>query len=122
MSLQSTKAFARIVTLDPAATEILFELGLGERVVAVSHDSDFPPEARNRPVVSFSKLGNLDDSKEIGDRVKEFVERGESLYEVDSNGLTSLGADLVITQNLCGLCAVSSLDVERAVSRMTNDS
>ncbi len=119
MSLQSTRTFRRIVTLDPAATEILFKLGLAEKIVGVSHDSDFPSEARNRPVVSFSKLGNLEDSKEIDDRVKEFVKRGESLYDVNSDRLMELGADLIITQDLCGLCAVSSSDVEKAVSRTT---
>ncbi len=113
-------SFRRIVTLDPAATEILFKLGLGERVVAISHDSDFPREATERPVVSFSKLGNLDDSKEIDDRVKEFVKRGETLYDVNSDKLTSLEADLIITQDLCGLCAVSSSDVNKAISRMTS--
>ncbi len=117
MSVQST-IFNRIVTLDPAATEILFKLGIQDRVVAVSHDSDFPSEATNRKVVSFSKLGNLDDSKEIDLRVKEFARRGESLYDIDSDQLTKLGADLIITQDLCGLCAVSSSDVEKAVSRM----
>ncbi len=119
MSLQTTRTFRRIVTLDPAATEILFKLGLGEKIVAVSHDSDFPSETRNRPVVSFSKLGNLEDSKEIDDRVKEFVKRGESLYDVNSDQLIELGTDLIITQDLCGLCAVSTSDVERALSRTT---
>ncbi len=119
MSTQIAKRFNRIVTLDPAATEIFFKLGVGDRVVAVSHDSDFPAEAMKCPVVSFSKLGKLDDSKEIDDRVKEFVKRGESLYDVDGEQLMSLEADLVVTQDLCGLCAVSSSDVERAVSRMS---
>lgn len=68
--------------------------------------------------MSFSKLGELEDSKQIDDRVKAFVSRGESLYEVDSDKLSRLDVDLIVTQDLCGLCAVSSSDVEGAVSRM----
>jgi iron complex transport system substrate-binding protein len=118
MSIQRVNKFSRIASLDPAATEILFALGAGDRVVAVSHDSDYPETAKTRTVVSFSKLDKLEDSKQIDDRVKEFVKRGESLYQVDNNMLSELDVDLVVTQDLCGLCAVSSPDVENAISRM----
>jgi len=118
MSIQRTQKFSRIASLDPAATEMLFALGAGDRVVAISHDSDYPETVRTRTVVSFSKLGNLEDSKQIDDRVKEFVNRGESLYQVNNDILSERDVDLVITQDLCGLCAVSSADVENAVSRM----
>ena len=110
--------FMRIASLDPAATEILFALGVGDRVVAVSHDSDYPETAKTRTVVSSSKLGVLQDSKEIDDRVKEFVNRGESLYRINNDVLSNLDVDLVVTQDLCGLCAVSSADVNDALSRM----
>jgi iron complex transport system substrate-binding protein len=110
--------FMRIASLDPAATEILFALGVGDRVIAVSHDSDYPEVVKTRTVVSFSKLGDLQDSKEIDDRVKEFVNRGESLYRVNNAVLSNLDVDLVVTQDLCGLCAVSSADVSDALSRM----
>ncbi len=118
MSIQSTEKFSRIASLDPAATEMLFALGAGDRVVAVSHDSDFPETVKTKTIVSFSKLGNLEDSKQIDDRVKEFVNRGESLYQVNNEMLSELDVDLVVTQDLCGLCAVSSADVEDAISRM----
>jgi iron complex transport system substrate-binding protein len=118
MSVQRTEKFSRIASLDPAATEILFALGAGDRVVAVSHDSDYPETVRTKTIVSFSKLGNLEDSKQIDDRVKEFVNRGESLYQVNNEMLSELDVDLVVTQDLCGLCAVSSADVEEAISRM----
>jgi len=118
MSIQRAHKFSRIASLDPAATEILFALGAGDRVVAVSHDSDYPGTARTKTVVSSSKLGKLEDSKQIDDRVKEFVKRGESLYQVDSSMLSQLDVDLVVTQDLCGLCAVSRADVEGVVSRM----
>lgn len=110
--------FMRIASLDPAATEILFALGVGDRVIAVSHDSDYPETVKTSTVVSFSKLGDLQHSKEIDDRVKEFVNRGESLYQINSDVLSSLDVDLVVTQDLCGLCAVSSADVSDALSRM----
>ena len=97
---------------------MLFALGAGDRVVAVSHDSDYPETAKTRTVVSFSKLDKLEDSKQIDDQVKEFVKRGESLYQVDDKTLSELDVDLVVTQDLCGLCAVSSADVENAISRM----
>lgn len=64
------------------------------------------------------KLGNLEDSKQIDDRVKEFVNRGESLYQVNNDMLSKLDVDLVVTQDLCSLCAVSSADVEDAISQM----
>jgi len=118
MSVQRTEKFSRIASLDPAATEMLFALGAGDRVVAVSHDSDYPETVRTKTIVSFSKLGNLEDSKQIDDRVKEFVNRGESLYQVNDDMLSELDVDLVVTQDLCGLCAVSSADVEEAISRM----
>lgn len=70
-------------------------------------------KAKNRKVVSFSKLGNLDDSKERDLLVKEFGSRGESLYYVDSDQLTKLDADLITTQDLCSLSAVSSSDAEK---------
>jgi iron complex transport system substrate-binding protein len=118
MSAQRAQNFSRIASLDPAATEMLFALGAGDRVVAISHDSDYPETARARTIVSFSKLGDLEDSKQIDDRVKEFVNRGESLYQVNNEILSKLDVDLVVTQDLCGLCAVSSADVEDAISRM----
>ena len=118
MSIQRIEKFSRIASLDPAATEMLFALGAGDRVVAVSHDSDYPETVRTKTIVSRSKLGNLEDSKQIDDRVKEFVSRGESLYQVNNEMLSELDVDLVVTQDLCGLCAVSSADVEDAISRM----
>jgi iron complex transport system substrate-binding protein len=101
----------RIVSLLPSATEILFSLGLDAEVVGVSYDCDFPPQVSQRRVVVDSRIPPGLPSLEIDRRVREYVERGESLYIVNAEALRKLAPDLVVTQDLCLVCAASPDDL-----------
>lgn len=107
----------RIVSLLPSATEILFALGLGEEVVGVSHECDFPAEARSRRVVIHSRLPHDATPGEIDRLVREYVGRGESLYSVDAEALEELQPDLIVTQDLCQVCAASPDDLATTLAR-----
>src|ERR1700720_80669 len=101
----------RIVSLLPSATEILFSLGLDAEVVGVSYDCDFPPQVSERRVVVDSRIPPGLTSLEIDRQVREYVERGESLYTVNADALKELAPDLVVTQDLCLVCAASPDDL-----------
>ena len=107
----------RIVSLLPSGTEIVFALGLEREIVGVSHECDFPPQARNKPVVIHSRLPHDAPSAEIDRLVRECVSRGESLYCVDVEKLEELHPDLIITQDLCHVCAASPDDLATALTR-----
>src|SRR5258707_11969911 len=107
----------RIVSLMPSATEILFALGLDREIVGVSHECDFPPLARTKPVVIHSRLPHDAPPAEIDRLVSEYVHRGESLYAVDAALLESLAPDLIVTQDLCHVCAASPDDLGAALTR-----
>jgi iron complex transport system substrate-binding protein len=110
----------RIVSLLPSATEILFALGLGDNVVGVSHECDFPAAARTKEVVIQSRVKKDATPGEIDAQVRDFVSRGESLYAVDADLLENLKPDLILTQDLCHVCAASPDDLATALSRFSN--
>jgi iron complex transport system substrate-binding protein len=97
----------RIVSLLPSATESLFALGLGDELVARTHECDFPPEAARLPVVTRSTLA-LDgqSSGRIEDLVALAAREGRSLYEVDAQAIVALDPDLVVAQDICDVCAI----------------
>ncbi len=101
----------RIVSLVPSATEMLFALGLGEQVVAVTHECDYPPAVRELPRVTRDVLPAGLTAAQIDAAVKERTLRGESIYELDTDALQELSPDLIVTQALCAVCAVSYDDV-----------
>jgi iron complex transport system substrate-binding protein len=101
----------RIVSLVPHATELLFALGLGEDVVAVTHECDFPLEALQRPRITRDVLPGGLSAAEIDAAVRERTLAGESIYELDRDALAALEPDLIVTQALCPVCAVSYDDV-----------
>jgi iron complex transport system substrate-binding protein len=107
----------RIVSLLPSATEILFALGLDKEVVGVSHECDFPVEARGRRVVIHSRLPHDASPAEIDRLVREYCSRGESLYSVDAVALAELEPDLIVTQDLCQVCAASPDDLATTLAR-----
>src|SRR5580704_738725 len=107
----------RIVSLLPSATEILFALGVDQEVVGVSHECDFPPQARTRRVVIHSRLPHDAPPAEIDRLVREYVGRGESLYSVDAEALAELEPDLIVTQDLCQVCAASPDDLATTLAR-----
>ncbi|MBV9604304.1 MAG: cobalamin-binding protein [Solirubrobacterales bacterium] len=105
----------RIVSLIPSATETLFALGLGPDVIAVTHECDYPPAARELPKITRDVLEPGLTPREIDAAVKERTLAGESIYELDDELLHDLRPDLIITQELCAVCAVSYDDV-RAIA------
>ncbi len=107
----------RIASLLPSATEILFALGLDREIVGVSHECDFPLQARTKPVVIHSRIPHDASPAETDRLVSEYMHRGESLYAVDAEVLEALAPDLIITQDLCHVCAASPDDLAAALAR-----
>lgn len=102
----------RIASLLPSATEICCALGLADEIVAVTHECDYPPEIHGRPVVVRPLVDSRAPSGEIDAQVEAAVARGESLYRIDADALATAHPDLVITQDLCHVCALPSMDVD----------
>ncbi|HSK17313.1 MAG TPA: ABC transporter substrate-binding protein [Gaiellaceae bacterium] len=103
----------RICSLVPAATEVLFALGLGARVVGVTHECDWPPEAAGRAVVTASLLQTGDlSSVEIDHAVAGTASEGRPLYAIDEEEWAAIAPDVVVAQELCDVCAVSTDQVE----------
>ena len=109
----------RIVSLVPSATEMLFALGAGRDVVAVTHECDFPPEAEELPKVTRDLIdrGHM-AADEIDHAVRTLTEEGKSIYALDEDALEDLHPDLIVTQALCSVCAVSDDDVRAIAERM----
>ena len=108
----------RIVSLIPSATETLFALGLGPDLIAVTHECDYPPAARELPKVTRDLLPAGLSAREIDTAVKERTLAGESIYELDDELLRDLRPDLIVTQELCSVCAVSYDDVKAVAERI----
>jgi iron complex transport system substrate-binding protein len=101
----------RIVSFLPSATEMAFALGLGDRLMGVTHECDFPPEAKQKPVVVRSLLPDGLSQREIDDAVAERLKNGLSLYEADAGILCRIAPDLILTQQLCAVCAPSGNEI-----------
>jgi len=108
----------RIVSLVPSATETLFALGLGGEVVAVTHECDHPAAALELPKVTRDVIGPGLPAGEIDRAVRELTLQGRSIYELDADRLAALAPDLIVTQALCSVCAVSYEDVRAIAERM----
>ena len=101
----------RIASLVPSATEMLFALGLGDQVVAVTHECDYPPEAAGKPHLTRSLVPEALSAGEIDAEVRRLTGEGRHLYELDERTLRELDVDLIVTQAVCEVCAVSYDDV-----------
>jgi iron complex transport system substrate-binding protein len=108
----------RIVSLVPHATELLFALGLGADVVAVTHECDFPAEVRDLPQVTRDVLPAGLGAAEIDAAVRERTAKGQAIYELDEQRLADLEPDLIVTQQLCLVCAVSYDEVVEVAQRL----
>jgi iron complex transport system substrate-binding protein len=108
----------RIVSLVPHATELLYALGLGDQVVGVTHECDFPPAAQEVRQVTRDRLPAGLSAREIDAAVRERTEAGESIYALDEDLLHDLEPDLIVTQALCAVCAVSHDDVRAIAEQM----
>src|SRR5438093_6709715 len=109
----------RICSLLPSATEIVFALGLGDRLVAVTHECDYPLEATRLPVITRSTLDHgMRHSREIHHHIASALHAGSSIYALDHALLERLDPTLILTQELCDVCAVSYDIVQQAVHRL----
>ena len=108
----------RIVSLVPSATEMLFALGLGDEVTAVTHECDHPPEALDLPKVTRDVIGPGLPPDEIDAAVRTLTEEGRAIYELDETAIRNLAPDLIVTQALCAVCAVSYDDVKAVAEKM----
>ena len=108
----------KIVSLLPSATEIVYALGLGDDLIGVTDECDFPPDAVTKPVVSRSALpqGRLRSAREIDRAVRERMDAQQPLYVLDTDLLRREQPDVIITQDLCRVCAVPSGQVEQALA------
>lgn len=108
----------RIVSLLPSATEILFAIGAGDEVAGVTHECDYPPQATRLPRLTASSGPQLRDPAAIDRHVRESLHAGSSLYHLDTELLERLAPDLIVTQELCEVCAVSYEVVQRAARQL----
>lgn len=106
----------RIVSLLPSTTEILYALGVGGQVVGVTFECDYPPAARTARIVSTSAMPEGQTPAEIDAWVSKARAAGEDLYHLDAGALAELDPDLIVTQNLCAVCAVDVSVVSEALS------
>lgn len=109
----------RIVSLVPSATEMLFALGAGDQVVGVTHECDYPIDALALPRVTRDVILRDDLAPdEIDAAVRELTQQGRAIYELDEEELADLAPDLIVTQALCAVCAVSEDDVRAVAERL----
>ncbi len=114
-SPQSSSSALRIVSLLPAATEIVCELGFGAQLVGISHECDYPTTLRGIPVLTKSKLSARVSSQEIHLDVRDILRKALAIYDIDSAALQRAAPDVIVTQDLCEVCAIPFGDVQRAV-------
>ena len=108
----------RIVSLLPSATEILFAVGAGDSVVGVTFECDYPPDARTRRIVSDTTLTPGLTPAEIDAEVRARLAAGQDLYTLDEGALRDIDPDLVVTQDLCAVCAVAITEVDQALKHL----
>ena len=108
----------RIVSLLPSTTEILFAIGAGDDVVGVTFECDFPEEARTRTIVSNTALPHGLTPAEIDAEVKARMAAGEDIYRLDEGALRSIDPEVVVTQDLCAVCAVDVANVDDALDHL----
>src|SRR4051794_23737084 len=111
----------RIASLVPSATEMLYALGLGDSVVGVTHECDYPPPAAGRQHLTRSVIPAGLSAAEIDREVRERTERGAAIYELDADALRALEPDLIVTQQVCAVCAVSYVDVSKVARTIPSD-
>lgn len=110
----------RVVSLLPSATELVCAVGARDELVGISHECDFPPDVVGLPVLTSARIGVGLSSSDIDRRVRSVIRDALSIYSVDAELLGELRPDLIVTQDLCEVCAVSLDDVRSAVARLAH--
>ncbi|MGE5216106.1 MAG: cobalamin-binding protein [Chloroflexota bacterium] len=109
----------RICSLLPGATEIAYLLGLGDHIVGVTHECDYPPDAKQKPIVVRSAIDpNLMSSEEIDRKVGVLLQAGKGLYSIDEQGFREAAPDIILTQGLCEVCALDYNEVAKAAQAL----
>jgi iron complex transport system substrate-binding protein len=108
----------RIASLLPSATEIVCAVGGREELVGRSHECDYPPGVETVPVLTSARIGPVVASKAIDEAIREVLQKALAVYEIDIEGLRQARPDVVVTQDLCDVCAVSRDDVRAALARL----
>lgn len=108
----------RVLSLIASSTEIVYALGLGKKLVGRSHECDFPNEALELPYCTEPRFSTSGSSKEIDQKIKSVLQQALSVYKINEDKLRELNPDLIITQSLCDVCAVSLSDVISAVKNL----
>ncbi|MGI0072664.1 MAG: cobalamin-binding protein [Nitrosotalea sp.] len=107
----------RIVSLLPSATEILYELGVGNQVLAVTHECNYPSEAKTKPKVIHSSFDPQKmTSHEIDNKVSELVKTGQDIYVLDEKVLKKANPDLIVAQGICEVCSPYTREINRAIT------
>ncbi len=104
----------RILSLLPAATEMVYLLGLEKSLVGVSHECDFPAEAKKKPKITISSVGSSMSSRQIDKQVRKLAHRGPGVFHIKEEVLKKLKPDLILTQEICEVCAVGFSEVKKA--------
>lgn len=105
----------RICSLLPSATEIVYALGLGDSLVGVTHECDYPPDAKSKPKIIASRIKTEElESREIDEAVSEYCKTGKHIYMIDKEALREANPDVILTQELCQVCTVSGNEVVEA--------
>lgn len=110
----------QICSFLPSATEILYALDLGPFVAGVTFECDFPAEAAEKPIIVDTVLKHGLTQTEIDRNVSQYASHGDSLYHVDLERLEAIAPDLIVTQDLCDVCAVSTAHLAKAISRLSS--
>jgi iron complex transport system substrate-binding protein len=107
----------KIVSFLPSATEILYEIGVGSQIVGVTHECNYPEEAKSKPrVINSAFDASTISSKEIDNKIVELFSNGKDIYIVNDNGLKELKPDIIIAQGICEVCSPFTKEINRAIS------
>ena len=107
----------RIVSFLPSATEILYEIGAGSQIVGVTHECNYPKEAKLKPrIINSAFDASTMSSKEIDDKIVELFSNGKDIYIINDNLLKELRPDIIVAQGICEVCSPFTKEIKRAIS------